>query len=135
MLTSQQWKEVKKIIAEVFTQKEKEELKSVYQKEVNKFDWEKWENKLKAAYDNINWEKVNSQLSIAVNHIRMDSLQLVYNKALNQLDIVQQELNSQHISGIPDTDITLKEVEQKKAEAQKALNSIKAIRSKKIVHL
>ncbi len=135
VLTSQQWKEVEKNIAEVLTQKEKEELKSVYQKEVNKFDWKKWENKLKAAYDNINWEKVNSQLSTAVNQIRMDSLQLVYNKALNQLDMVQQELNSYNITGIPDTDITLKEVEQKKTEARKVLNNIKAIRSKKIVHL
>jgi beta-lactamase regulating signal transducer with metallopeptidase domain len=135
VLTSQQWKEVEKNIAEVFTQKEKEELQSVYQREINKFDWEKWENKLKAAYNKINWEKVNNQLSIAVNQIRMDSLQMVYNKALNQLDVVQQELNSHKITGFPDTDITLKEVEQKKNEARKALNSIKAVRSKKIVHL
>ena len=135
VLTSQQWKEVEKNIAEVFTQKEKEELKSTYQKEINKFDWKQWENKLRVAYDKIDWEKVNNQLSNAVNQVRMDSLQVVYNKALSKLDMVQEELNSNNITSIPDTDITLKEVEQKKKEAQRALNNLKAIRSKKIVRL
>jgi beta-lactamase regulating signal transducer with metallopeptidase domain len=135
VLTSQQWKDVEKNIAEVFTQKEKEELKSTYQKEINKFDWKQWENKLQMAYDKIDWEKVNNQLSVAVNQIRMDSLQVVYNKALSKLDMVQEELNANNITSIPDTDITLKKVEQRKNEAQRVLNNLKAIRSKKIVHL
>lgn len=135
VLTSQQWKEVEKNIAEVFTQKEKEELKSTYQKEINKFDWKQWENKLRVAYDKIDWDKVNNQLSNAVNQVRMDSLQVVYNQAISKLDFVQQELNSNNIKSIPDTDVTLKEVEQKRKEAQKALNNLKAIRSKKIVRL
>jgi bla regulator protein blaR1 len=135
VLTSQQWKEVEKNIAEVFTQKEKEDLKSTYQKEINKFDWKQWENKLRVAYDKIDWEKVNNQLSNAVNQVRMDSLQVVYNKALSKLDMVQEELNANNITSIPDTDITLREVEQKRKEAQRALNNLKAIRSKKIVRL
>jgi hypothetical protein len=65
----------------------------------------------------------------------MDSLQVVYNKALSKLDMVQEELNANNITSIPDTDITLKEVEQKKKEAQRVLNNLKAIRSKKIVRL
>lgn len=135
VLTSQQWKEVEKNIAEVFTQKEKEELKSTYQKEINKFDWKDWENKLRVAYDKVDWEKVNNQLSYAINQVRMDSLQVVYNKALSKLDMMQQELNANNITSIPDTDITLKEVEQKKKEAQKALNNLRAIRSKKVVRI
>jgi bla regulator protein blaR1 len=135
VLTSQQWKEVEKNIADVFTQKEKEELKSTYQQEISKFDWKQWENKLKVAYDKIDWEKVNYQLSYAVNQVRMDSLQVVYNKALSKLDMMQQELNANNITGIPDTDITLKEVELKKKEAQQALNNLRAIRSKKVVRL
>ena len=135
VLTSQQWKEVEKNIAEVFTQKEKEDLKATYQKEINKFDWKQWENKLRVAYDKVDWEKVNYQLSNAVNQVRMDSLQMVYNQVLSKLDFVQQELNCNNINSIPDTDITLKEVEQKRKEAQRALNSIRAIRSKKVVHL
>ena len=135
VLTSQQWKDVEKNIAQVFTQKEKEALKATYQKEINKFDWKQWENKLRVAYDKIDWEKVNNQLSNAVNQVRMDSLQVVYNQAISKLDFVQQELNSNNIKSIPDTDVTLKEVEQRRKEAQKALNNLKAIRSKKVVHL
>jgi len=39
------------------------------------------------------------------------------------------------VDGIPDTDITLKALEQKKLEVQKTLNSLKVVHSKKIVHL
>ena len=135
VLTSAQWKEVEKNIAEVFTQKEKDELKSTYQKEINKFDWKQWENKLRVAFDKIDWEKVNYQLSNAVNQVRMDSLQKVYNQAISKLDKVQYELDANSIKGIPDTGITLAEIDQKRKEVQKALSNIKAIRSKKIVHL
>jgi bla regulator protein BlaR1 len=135
VLTSQQWKEVEKNIAEVFTQKEKEELKATYQKEINKMDWKQWENKLRVAYDKVDWEKVNSQLAYAVNQVRYDSLQVVYNKALSTLDYVQKELTLNNVQSIPDTDITLKEVEQKKRETQRALNTIRGIRTKKIVSL
>ena len=135
VLTSEQWKEVEKNIADVFTQKEKDELKSTYQKEVNKFDWKEWENKLRVAYDKIYWDKVNYQLSNAVNQVRMDSLQLVYKQAISKFDLLQKELHVNNINGIPDTDITLTEIEQRKKEAQKVLNNIKAIRNRKVVHL
>ena len=135
VLTSQQWKEVEKNIAEVFTQKEKAELKSTYQKEINKFDWKQWENKLRDAYDKIDWDNVNYQLSNAVNQVRMDSLQMVYNQAISKLDKVKMELIFNDIKGIPDTDVTIKEINQKRKEAQKAINNIKSIRNKKVVHL
>ncbi len=135
VLTSQQWKEVEKNIAEVFTQKEKEALKATYQKEISKMDWKQWENKLRVAYDKVDWEKVNTQLAYAVNQVRYDSLQVVYNKALSTLDYVQKELTLNNVQSIPDTDITLKEVEQKKRETQRALNTIRGIRTKKIVSL
>lgn len=135
VLTNQQWKEVEKNIAEVFTQKEKAELKSTYQKEINKFDWKQWENKLRVAYDKIDWDNVNYQLSNAVNQVRMDSLQMVYNQAISKLDKVKMELAFNDMKGIPDTDVTLKEINQKKKEAQKVINNIKAIRNKKVVHL
>lgn len=135
VLTSQQWKEVEKNIAEVFTQKEKAELKSTYQKEINKFDWKQWEDKLRVAYDKIDWDNVNYQLSNAVNQVRMDSLQMVYNQAISKLDKVKMELIFNDIKGIPDTDVTIKEINQKRKEAQKAINNIKSIRNKKVVHL
>lgn len=135
VMASAQWKEVEKTIAEVFTQQEKQDLESTYEKEINKINWQEWENKLRVAYDKVNWDKVNYQLSNAVTQVRMDSLQKVYNIALSKYDHIQKELKANNVKGIPDTDITLAEIDQKKKEAQKAINNIKAIRNKKIVSL
>lgn len=135
ILESVQWKVVEKSIADVFNQKEKEQLKASFEKEMEKMDWNKWENKLKAAYDKINWENINNQLSVAVNQIRLDSIQLVYNKAIRKLDVAGKELMLNNLNGIPDTDISLNEIERKKMEVQRALNELKTVRKKKIVHL
>ena len=110
-------------------------MKSTYQKELEKLDWNKWEDKLRLAYDKVDWDKINDQLGSAMNQIGLDSLQKVYNEASGKLYFVQQELYKNNLKGIPDTDITLKEIEQKKVEVKKALNSLRALRNKKIIHL
>lgn len=135
VLESSQWKVVEESIADAFSEKEKQELKKVYEKELNKFDWNKWEVKLKQAYENIDWEKVNNQLSYAINQIRIDSLQRVYNDVAIKLNDIQKELNASQVTSIPDTDITLKAVEDRKRKVQQTLNTLKAVRNKKIVHL
>jgi len=135
VLESVQWKAVEKSIADVFNQKEKDDLKATYEKEMEKFDWKKWESSLKQAYDKIDWEKINTQLSVAVTQVRLDSIQLVYNKAISKLDGVRKELSFNDMNGIPDTDITLKEIERKKTDVLRALNELKTVRKKKIVHL
>ena len=136
VLESIQWKLVEKNIADAFTQKEKEALKVTIDKQFNKsVDWKKWENKLKLAYNNIDWEKVNAQLSHAVNEVRLDSIQLVYNIAIDKMDDVRMELKEKDLEGVPDTDITLKDLDTKRAEVRRALNDLKASRIKKIVHL
>jgi beta-lactamase regulating signal transducer with metallopeptidase domain len=135
ILEGVQWKVVEKSIADVFNQQEKDELKASYEKEMEKFDWKKWENSLKLAYDKIDWNKINNELSFAVNQLRLDSIQLVYNKAINKLEGAHRELTLNNMNGIPDTDITLKEIEKKKMEVQRTLNELKIVRKKKIVHL
>lgn len=135
ILENIQWKAVEKSIADVFSQKEKEEIKASYEKEIAKMDWKKWEANLTKAYDKIDWDKINTQLSMAVNQVRMDSIQAVYNKTLRKLDGVRKELKQSDMKGIPDSDITLMELEQKKADVQRALTELKIARSKKIVHL
>ncbi|MBK8143055.1 MAG: hypothetical protein IPK57_20170 [Chitinophagaceae bacterium] len=126
---------VEKSIADAFPERENQEIKSVYEKELDKFDWNKWENKLKLAYDNIDWDKVNNQLSNAINQIRVDSLQRVYNDVAVKLNAIEKELSLNKVKSIPDTDISLKTVEEKKTKVQQTLNTLKAIRNKKIVHL
>jgi hypothetical protein len=135
VLENEEWKSVEKNIADVFSQKEKEELKATYRKELNKFDWGKWENKLRLAYDKVDWNNVNEQLNKALNNIRIDSLQKVYNDAICKLDITQQELFRNNLPGIPDTDITLKTIDETKQQVERTLNRLKAVRNKKIIHL
>jgi beta-lactamase regulating signal transducer with metallopeptidase domain len=114
VLENEEWKTVEKNIADVFSQKEKEELKATYRNELNKFDWSKWENKLRLAYDKVDWNNVNEQLNKALNNIRIDSLQKVYNDAICKLDVTRQELSRNNLPGIPDTDITLKTIDETK---------------------
>ncbi len=135
VLENEEWKELEKNIADVFTQKEKEELKTTYRKEMNKMDWNKWENKLRLAYDKVDWNRVNEQLAKAVNNIRIDSLQKVYNDVICKLDMTKKELSLNNLPGIPDTDITLQTIDETKQQVQKTLNRLKAVRTKKIVHL
>lgn len=135
VLENDQWKAVESNIAEVFSQKEKEELKASYQRELNTFDWNKWENRLRTVYDNVNWDKVNNQLSTAINQIKIDSLQNVYANVAVKLSEVQKELATKKLQGIPDTDISLESIIDKKHMVQQILNELKAVKAKKIVKL
>jgi bla regulator protein BlaR1 len=135
ILEHAEWKAIEKSVADVLTQKEKEQLKAASRKELNKLNWNKLEDKLRLSYDKIDWGKINDQLSVAINQIRLDSLQKIYNEAAGNLNLVHEELSINDLKGIPDTDITLKEVEQKKQEVNKTLRSLRILRSKKIVHL
>jgi beta-lactamase regulating signal transducer with metallopeptidase domain len=130
-----QWKAAEKNLADAFTDKEKEQLKNEYLKEVSKFDWNQWENKLKLAYDNIDWDKINEQLGKAVTMIRIDSLQKVYSVAAIELEKVQQQLTANDLKGIPDSDISLKEIQNKKEQLLKLSTNLKDIRAKKIIRL
>ncbi len=135
VLENSQWKNVEENIADVFTQKEKEYLKESYQKEIEKFDWKLWENRLRTAYDNINWDKVNVQLNNAISQIRIDSLKNVYNNVAVNLNEVQKELATQKLVGIPDTNISLESIIEKKELVLRILSELKAVKNKKIVHL
>ncbi|OSZ79714.1 hypothetical protein CAP36_00150 [Chitinophagaceae bacterium IBVUCB2] len=135
VLESAQWKYVEKTMAEVFTASEKEKLKSTYENEINKIDWNEWENNLRLAYNKVDWENVNSQLANAVQQVRIDSIQSVYRQALSQLEEVKSTLIANDVKGIPDTDVSLKRIEQERKDALRALNNVRAIRAKKIVRL
>lgn len=135
VLENEQWKVVEKNIGEVFTEKEKEALKSKYHSEVSRFDWKKWENNLKMAYGKVDWEHVNYQLENALKQMTIDSLHRVYNEAFVELSKVRKELTETGLNGIPDTDISLREVDSARRQAQKALRVLKSNRNKKIAHL
>lgn len=135
VLESSQWKAIEKNLADVFSKREKEELKNALKTEMNNFDWGQWENKLRLAYDKVDWEKVNIQLSDAMNKLRADSLVKVYNDAMVSLNLAQKELRNLSINGIPDSDVSLKSLADKQKQLQKEINRLKTVRSKKIIHL
>ena len=114
---------------------EKKEIKNVYEQELNQFNWPQLENKLKLAYAQIDWDQVNVKLNSALNQIRIDSLQRVYNDVAMRLNDVKKEMVEQRINSIPDTDITLKSIDDKKRNLQESLRKLKAMRGKKIVSL
>lgn len=135
IIKEEQWKAMEKNIADAMTAAEKEKVRAEYDKVMSKLDWEKVENKLKIAYDNINWNKVNTELSKALVEIKLDSLQKVYTTTVNNLACLEKELLKANEPGIPDTDITLKAVDEKKKEVLKVISTIKSAKARKIVHL
>jgi hypothetical protein len=124
---------VEKEIADVMTEKQKIELKTLYKKQVEQYDWAKAGDKLRTAYDKVDWNRVNDQLTEAMNLIRSDSLQKIYNKALADLAEAKIELSSA-LKSYADS-MKLKEFETAKLEMQRSLDKLKAVKSRKIVHL
>jgi hypothetical protein len=135
VLEQTQWKQVEKNVADALTQLEKEKLKEKYFLELQKVNWQKLEERLKLSYDNINWDKVNVQLGSAITNITLDSIATVYNLALSDMNTAQQWMNDNKVTSIPDTDLQLKEVQVEMEKLQKQLDTIQAIRDKKIIHL
>lgn len=135
VMTEDQWKVVENSIADAMTLEEKEQLKTEYKKAMSELDWEKMEERLKIAYDKIDWTQINIQLNKALVEIKMDSLQHVYTTAIAELSSLEKELKQTRQCGVPDSDITLKTLSKQRREAQKAINVLKAVRNRKIVHL
>jgi len=102
---------------------------------VDKYDWEKLEKYLKLEYTKIDWNRVKYLFSDANRMIQLDSLQRVYNQLNIELADLQNKLITHNQNSIPDTDITLKTLQDKKQLISNILDKIKAIRSKKIIKL
>lgn len=135
VLEEKQWEAVERKLADVATSFEKSVLKDQYEEQMKKVDWEKMEDKLRLAYDRIEWNKVNEELNKAITEIKIDSLQDAYSSALVELSALQQQLSANNMKGIPDTDISLKNVEQSRKEVQKAIITLNRVKAKKIIHL
>lgn len=135
ILEKGQWKQVEKNMADALTHDEKECLKKKYYLNLAKVNWQKLESKLRLSYNNINWDKVNTQLNTAITTIKLDSLSEVYNIALEDLSKAEDWMTENKAVSIPDTDLQLKEVQIQKERVQKQLETIKAIKDRKIIHL
>ncbi len=131
-----QWKSIEKNIADALTYLEKKEVKEAYlDATAQKVNWGKMEDKLKAAYTEINWETVNAQLEIELAGIRLDSLQQVYTLAFEELVKVQNEMRKAKQESIPDSELNMHTIEQKKKTIDQTLRKLTQLRSKKIIKI
>ena len=136
ILQEDQWKALEKSYAEVFNSVEKTKLKSEYiENEGAKVDWNKLEEQLRLSYSQINWEQVNQKLTFSLAQIKLDSIQHQLNCNLKALVNVEKALKENHVTAIPDTDITLQLVQENQEKAKDQLQKIRAARVKKIVRL
>jgi hypothetical protein len=129
------WKEMEKTIADALTSVEKERVKSDLNNAIASISTKAIENKMRASYEHIDWNMLNAEIKNELAVIKMDSLQLVYKVAVDELSDLQKALVKVNECAVPDTDITLKSLEEKKVQYQRAINKIKTIRPKKIVRL
>jgi len=135
ILEEGQWKQVEKNVADALTENEKACLKQKYDMDLAKVNWQNLENKLRLSYNNINWEKVNTQLNTAITTIKLDSLTEVYNVSLDDLNKAEDWMTQNKVDAIPDTDLQLNEIIIQKVQVQKQIETIKAIKERKIIHL
>lgn len=135
LMEESHWKALEVTIADAMTSLEKEKIRMEHKKALNKADWDKMGDNLRLAYDQIDWSRVNTELANAMTQISLDSIQNVYNLALNNLVDLKMELVQNGQKGIPDSDLTLKTLDEKIGDIQRANEKIRAVRAKKIVRL
>ena len=129
------WKEVNKDIADALTEVEKLELQKMYKQQIASADFKELENKLRNSYNQLNWDNINARTQNALTEIKIDSLKTVYTIALNNILTAKAQLKEEGMKGIPDSEITLSELEASKLNVDNSLNKLKALKEKKIIRL
>ena len=127
--------ELEAFAADALTTKEKQGLKLYYEEELDKVNWDKMEVKLRTSYNKIDWPQVNQKIGVELKKIRLDSFITVYNVALSNIKIAKQELQDQHLKGIPDSHITICALDSARKVMEESLNQLKAVKEKKIIKL
>ncbi len=135
VLEEVQWKALEKSIADAMTLAEKDQVKAIYDKQMENKDWQKVSEKMKQSYEQIDWPALNADLSKAVAEIRLDSMQHVYQRAISELSSLKAELEKNGQKSIPDTDISDKTLLKKLDELKKASDALRAIRTRKVIEL
>lgn len=135
ILQESEWKAMEKNYAEVFNTVEKMHLKSEYKYEADKVNWNKLEDQLRLAYDQINWNQVDQKINSSLAQIKLDSIQQQLTVNLKSLADLEKVMIENKICAIPDSDITLKVVQENQQKAKEQLQLLKNSRVKKIVRL
>jgi beta-lactamase regulating signal transducer with metallopeptidase domain len=129
------WKEVNKAIADAMTEIEKKDLKKFYDQQIASIDFKKLEDKLRTSYDQLNWDNINARTNNALAEIKIDSLKYAYTTALYNIMNAKKQLTAEGLKGIPDSEITISELDASKKNVDKSLNKLRALKEKKIIRL
>lgn len=135
VLRTGQWQEVEKAIADGMTESEKEMAKKEYLQELDLVNWNNLEIKLKAEYDRMDWNRINQQLGQALVSIQLDSIQKNYSMVLSQLEKAEKAKNNPCTAVVPLPDASVKEVKAAKEQLRQRIDSIRIIRTKKVISL
>jgi beta-lactamase regulating signal transducer with metallopeptidase domain len=135
ILEELKWKEVESSVADAMTDAEKNKLEKSYQQAMAAVDWKELENKLLVSYNQLNWDKINLQLKEGIRNIKIDSITHVYATALKNISLTQKQLCEAGLTGIPDSEISIKEIEAAKTNLTRSLEKLKAAKQKKIIRL
>ena len=86
-------------------------------------------------YFNIDWDIINQTLENATFKIKLDSLQNSYSEIAGSLESLIRNMKENKQTSVPDTDITIMNLEERNKQIQVLLNKIKGLLSKKVIHL
>lgn len=135
IVSSLQWKTIENEIGDAMTKKEKAVAHQDYLQEVDKINWQNVEQNMKVHFDNLNWNKINTLVTNTLTDITLDSLETVYSTILTALKRTDSDLKKAKISSTPMPDASVAEIKKATKEMKAKVDTIKALRTKKIVRL
>lgn len=132
------WTTVESSIADAMTKIEKDAVKAEYEAklaEQQAEEWRKVEQQMRKAYDQINWHALQTELQSELYKLRLDSVQNVYQSALVTFNQLQRQLETSKLKAIPDTDITIGTILERKRQTVEGLKRLDKLRNRKTVEL
>lgn len=138
ILSSLQWKEVEKSIAEVMSEQEKVKAKEEYIRELEKtVNWQGIEQNMKAKYQELDWSRINNNVKKGLTEIRLDSLENSYIAIINQLNLAKEAASvNARVSVSPCPDQSIDDLMRSTEDLRKRVDTIRVIRNpKKVVRL
>ena len=123
-------------MADVMDKREKMMARQEYMQEVEKVNWNNIEQNLKANYDKLNWDVIKQNVNVAMNQVRLDSVHKVYTVALAQLEKLEKDMKTNaKVKCSPIPDCSVKEITLAKETLRRNIDSVKGVRTKKVVEL
>jgi beta-lactamase regulating signal transducer with metallopeptidase domain len=133
ILTTWQWKEMDKTIADAMTEQEKMQAKQEYLKAFEqRLEIKNLEQQLKAEYEKLDWERINQNVNKALVDIRLDSLETVYNSIITEIEKARSEASANGVVSVtPLPDQSVENIRKSTLELRNQVESIRALRNPK----